>query len=396
MGSRELLDLCRGDWPQVLSQLAPSAELQAAVDRGPRRHGFCPNPGHRGVHGDAFRIFDDFDETGGAICNSCGAFPNGVALMMWLNGWRFEEAALAIEEFHGIAKGARAIERTRIQRDPQSKPKPHAPAQRSGPTRADLQTLWDASYPIEHADAAPLVRYLHARGLNGIEALGPNLRCHPRFGYYEMDADDHWRCLGYYPVILAALESVTDELVALHRTYVTIDGQKAPVPKPKKMLVCAEVKARGSLVGSAVRLFPAQRTLGTVEGIENGCAVTLATGMPVWPATSWALLAGIRLPARVREVYTWVDRDPARLQRDGSYRSPGPDAGRKLNARLREEGRAAHLQLPPRLAGREKVDWLDVYLERGSAGFPRIETRRRPLPSALGLWRRLTPPLRRG
>ena len=63
-------------WVSVIQELAPV--LSDAIARRPR-HVPCP------VHGgkDGLRCFDDFDETGGMICNTCGAFPNGYLVLAW-------------------------------------------------------------------------------------------------------------------------------------------------------------------------------------------------------------------------------------------------------------------------------------------------------------------------
>ncbi|MBW2135795.1 MAG: hypothetical protein JRG72_11325 [Deltaproteobacteria bacterium] len=60
----------RGRWSRILLTLAP--ELETAVQKAPR-HVPCP------VHGgkDGFRLFGDWEETGGGICNTCGNFPSG-------------------------------------------------------------------------------------------------------------------------------------------------------------------------------------------------------------------------------------------------------------------------------------------------------------------------------
>ncbi|MDO8827801.1 MAG: primase-helicase zinc-binding domain-containing protein [Methylophaga sp.] len=74
----------RGSWLSVLDSLAP--ELERAISK-PGRHIGCP------VHGgkDGFKLFRDADISGGGICNSCGAKPDGFSLLMWLRGWRFPD-----------------------------------------------------------------------------------------------------------------------------------------------------------------------------------------------------------------------------------------------------------------------------------------------------------------
>jgi len=92
--------------------------------------------------------------------------------------------------------------------------------------------------------------------------------------------------------------------------------------------------------------------------------VHCATAMPVWAATSATLLAALVLPAALREVHLWADRD-----RGGT----GERAARALERRLRAEGRAVRIHLPTgRIpAGASGIDWNDAWVEAGGAAFPR-------------------------
>ncbi len=75
----------RSQWLGIVGRLAPS--LEQALAR-PGRHVPCPVHGGR----DGFRVFKDANESGGGICNTCGAFHDGFALLMWANNWAFRDA----------------------------------------------------------------------------------------------------------------------------------------------------------------------------------------------------------------------------------------------------------------------------------------------------------------
>ena len=89
--------------------------------------------------------------------------------------------------------------------------------------------------------------------------LGSNLRVHPCLPYWDTESE---RYLGRFPALLSVVQDVTDRAVTLHRIYLTEDGNKAPVIKPKKMM---QVPDDHKLTGSAIRLFP-------VQGNELGVA----------------------------------------------------------------------------------------------------------------------------
>lgn len=361
---------CRGRWPEIIAQLAPYEELLDAIKRGHRKHGWCPV--HRGENGDAFRIFPNFAELGGAVCNSCGKFGTGFKLLMWINGWNVERTGQELKRFlDGEAIGPVPS-------------KPRAPVANSPkepsysrPTRERLAQLWEEAKPLAHEQAAPVRRYFVMRGLGALdfEALQA-LRCHPRLGYYDQGV-----CVGHFPVLLSYVVDPGGVLVALHRTYLTDEGSKAPVDRPKKLLVAQNATARGG----AVRLQPAGEIVSNSEGLENGLTSLLKNRVPLWVATSAPLLAAMVLPAQVRHVVTWADYEPEQRQPDGSVRRPGRDAAQTLAARVRAEGRTAEMLLPNPPKPDEKFDWNQVLLQFGLDAIPTLSSHVRMLPTAFRL-----------
>lgn len=143
MGLRiaEVKDAARGRWEDVCRLLAPKLE-DALNDVG--RHCACP------VHGghDGFRLFSDFNETGGGVCATCGAKPDGLALISWVNGWTLPQTIAAVGHALGLSDDA-----------------PHSPRRRSDPVRRPFQTTGlieaSGSAPYKFEDAnyeSPYVR----------------------------------------------------------------------------------------------------------------------------------------------------------------------------------------------------------------------------------------------
>jgi phage/plasmid primase-like uncharacterized protein len=89
---KSLKENCKGIWPQIISSLAP--DLDDAIKYRPH-HVPCP------IHGgkDGLRAFNDFDGTGGMICNTCGSFPDGIATIMWINDWSFPTTIKQIQSY---------------------------------------------------------------------------------------------------------------------------------------------------------------------------------------------------------------------------------------------------------------------------------------------------------
>ena len=81
-----------GRWLEIISHLAP--QLSQAC-KSPGRHVKCPCHGEQ----DGFRLFDDASDTGGGYCNQTGAFPDGLKLLQWTNGWSFKETLEAVTDY---------------------------------------------------------------------------------------------------------------------------------------------------------------------------------------------------------------------------------------------------------------------------------------------------------
>lgn len=375
MRSESLTVRCRGRWPEIMAQLAPREELLEAIKRGSRRAGWCPV--HRGQHGDAFRVFKDFVDTGGAVCNTCGKFGTGFKVLMWINGWDEVTTGRELRRFFDGDRPVAPINTARVV-------PPRAPNEQEHrrPSRDVLLKLWDAAIPLTHDAAEPVRRYFTHRGLVGLDlATLPTLRCHPDLMYIDSETR---KLVGRYPALLAYVVDAAGELVALHRTYLTHEGAKAPVSPVKKLLTAANATASGGCV-RLQSLEAVGSILCTCEGLENGLTALLRNPhVPFWPATSGALLGALNVPPQVRHVVIWGDLEPPQRQPDGSMRQPGRDAAEKLATRVRAEGRTAEMLFPHAPTG-SKSDWNKVLLDHGVESIPRLSSIVRMLPTAYRL-----------
>ena len=375
MRSESLTVRCRGRWPEIMAKLAPREDLLKAIERGSRRVGWCPV--HLGKHGDAFRVFKDFVDTGGAVCNTCGKFGTGFKVLMWINGWDEVTTGRELRRFLDGEQPAAPIN-TRRALPPMAPVEP----ERRRPSRDGLMNLWDAAMPLTHERAEPVRRYFARRGLHGLD-LGQlqTLRCHPDHMYTDSETGKR---VGRFPTLLAFVVDANGELVALHRTYLTDEGEKARVKPVKKLL-----NAQGATAsGGCVRL-QAVDTVGSIlctcEGLENGLTALMRNPhLPFWPATSAPLLGALLLPPQVRHLVIWGDVEPAQRQPDGSVRQPGRDTADKLATRIRADGRTVEMLFPRAPVG-SKCDWNTVLLEHGVEAIPRLSTVVRMLPTAFRL-----------
>ena len=331
-------DAC-GRWERVLLTLAPL--LKDAMERK-GKHVPCPVHGGR----DGFRVFRDVDETGGGICNTCGSYANGFALLMWINGWDFGRAIREVAEQVG-SRSRKATSRTEKSEDEIR--------------REQLNRTWRESVPLSHSSAEPARLYLARRGLS--VKVPESLRFHAALGYF----DDN-RLIANYPALIAQVTGHEGDAVTIHRTYLASDGRKAPVDAPKKLM--RHPLAR-QLTGGAIRLVPAGNRLAVTEGIETALAVTEAIGIPTWATGNAHLLATFQPPSGIDQVLVFADKDRPSQQHPSGH---GQEAARELVTRLwamgiRAGAIAPALDIPE---GRKGVDWLDVFVHQGKAGFPAL------------------------
>ena len=204
--------------------------------------------------------------------------------------------------------------------------------------RVKLMALWNQAALITEDD--PAGRYLINRGLT-VPATGV-LRFHAGLDYWH-DGE----CIGRFPAMLAAVTSPTGELVTIHRTFLTHDGQKAPVPTVKKLCATAGPMAGANIkIGNAVTRPDGRLGICVAEGIETSLAASILSGVPCWPCVSANGLAGFIPPPDVRNVYVFADNDK---------NETGQKAAGQLAERLTKQGLTVRIYTPPTAGD----DWLD-------------------------------------
>ena len=214
-----------------------------------------------------------------------------------------------------------------------------------------LAALWAQcrAVPADGTGTDPVTLYLrHRLALAAGEALAvPDvLRLHPGIPYHHDGAP-----VGRWPAMVAAPQDPDGATVALHRTWLTSEGRKAPTPGPCKKLT----QAAGPVMTGCIRLAwlgdGAGDALGIAEGIETALAARVASGVPTVAAYCAGALAAWQWPRELKRMVIFADAD-----------APGAEAANTLGMRAG----AADLTVQVMTPTTPGADWCDVWATRGA------------------------------
>jgi putative DNA primase/helicase len=347
--AKEIKTMASGRWEAIAGAIAPG--LNEALGRI-GRHVACP------IHGgsDGFRLYKDFAETGGGACNTCGRFPDGLALLAWATQRSFRDTLVEVAK----CLGGQSV--TPLKADAPPKRSPEEIAAEDEAIRLKLIDTWKMSIPLTRGSPL-LARYLAGRGI--AQMPEQEIRLNPRMMWVQKECQGLVR-KGPYPVILGRVSDCQGRGVTLHRTYLSSDGsRKADLTPAKKVMARTSTT---SMSGGSIKLFKAEEVLGVSEGIETALAVKQATGMPCWSLVSAQFMPSFKPPPGVKHVVIWSDKNrPSPMHPNGH----GQEAASELARRLESLGIQATVRIPPFEIpeGCKDLDWLDVLNTYGPEGF---------------------------
>jgi putative DNA primase/helicase len=287
-----------------------------------RRHMPCPWCG--GV--DRFR-FVDREGSGNWICNQCGK-GDGIMLVERLLGVPFQEAAQRVEAVLGTVKAtARSDTCNAVRR------------------RQAMQALWRRAVAITRRD--PAWRYLAGRGIELEDGeLSDALR-------YCAECEYGWR--DRMPALLARVVAPDGRrAVNVQRLFLTPQGEKADMPKPRRMM------AGTTPVGSAVRLGKPAARLGVAEGIETALSCRALYGITTWATLGTANMEAFVAPGGTEELLVFSENDENYSGQAAAYRL--------ANRAVCRQKIKATVMVPPSIG-----DWNDVLINRKGGRNGRIE-----------------------
>ena len=203
------------------------------------------------------------------------------------------------------------------------------------------RAIFKAGQPLQRHE--PVGQYLVNRGLDKLSKCPQALRM-SALTYFNAGRE-----VGRFPAMLAAVTDPQGVMVAVHRTYIDFNGQKAPVPQPRKLS-----RTSGLLAGASIKLFaPAnidgKLALGVAEGIETALACYLASGIPTWSCMNAGGVRAFDWPQGLQTLVVFADNDANGV---------GQSAARDLAGRAAAAGMEVRVLIPETVG----TDWLDVYV----------------------------------
>lgn len=297
-------DMARGHWHKLLPALGVDSQYLV------NKHGPCPMCGGS----DRFR-WDNKDGEGGFICGQCGG-GDGFDLARKVTGKGFADILQQIESLLG-------------QKCKYDTPNNHGEESRL----KDLyKSIWTGAGQATATD--PVGVYLTHRlgrfwAFQGV-----------RFNRYAWHTEERAR----FPAMVTQIVTPEGRAVNLHLTYLTHDGYKASIAKPKLVMA-------GRLPdGCAIRLGPERERMGVAEGIETALSAAILFKIPVWACVNGNLLAKWQPPETAKEILIFGDNDQNFTGQAKAYH-----LANRLEVQFK---RKAKVLIPPQ----EGQDWNDHLL----------------------------------
>lgn len=203
------------------------------------------------------------------------------------------------------------------------------------------RAIFKAARPLQRHE--PVGQYLVHRGLGKLSKCPQALRM-AALPYFDAGCE-----VGLFPTMLAAVTDPKGVMVAVHRTYIDFNGQKAPVAQPRKLSRTSGLLARASIKLFAPKSIEGKLALGVAEGIETALACYLASGIPTWSCMNAGGVSAFDWPQGLQTLVVFADNDANGV---------GQSAARNLAGRAAAAGIEVRVLIPETVG----TDWLDVYV----------------------------------
>ena len=246
-------------------------------------------------HADRTPSFTIYADDSRFMCFGCGAEGDVLDFVMRLHRVGLAEAMRMLSSGGEWAPAA---------------PRMALPDDRQGDRSDEARAIWDSAQPSAGTTAEA---YLRSRGIT-ISFPGSI-----RFAQLPLGPR------APMPTLVAAVSTIDGQVKGIQRTFLSDDPiGKARLPGGKAKF------SLGRVLGGAIRLGPAARSLIVSEGLEDGLSLLQQLGRPVWVAAGAGMLPAMQLPDRVEAVIIGADNDGAGLMAAQKAAATFASTGRKV------------------------------------------------------------------
>jgi putative DNA primase/helicase len=273
MSFAEVKQAAHGQWKDILIGLGVEEELLSKKNKP------CPFCGGK----DRFS-FTDKTQAGEYFCRGC---KPGDGFNFVANYFRIDnkQAIRMVAKKLGIQSeyeaNSNGVQETRIKKD-------------------SIKSTFEESATISPGSA--VYQYLVNRGLKPCE--WEDILSHPALDYFE-----ERKLIGKWPAMVSLITRLDGTPDGIHRTYLTKDGQKAPVQKGRERKIS---KINPNLSGGVTIKLDYDTSggvLAVAEGLETSMYVREATGLPTWSAINANLMRQVQVPEDLDRLYIFADND---------------------------------------------------------------------------------------
>jgi hypothetical protein len=181
----------RGHWAAIVERVGGVSDDFLTTTHGP-----CPKC-NGGPTADRWRVFEDFPITGGAICNQCGKFGDGLAVIQWFTGLGFPVVLEKVATFLGTSPAGSS--RGKGPATP-AKPTPLTEQHREEPHEVDIDgmTTIEIFDHSEQSDGTIRMWCIHKRGISfdAVRLLGARVGRYRK--RYRVIAFPVWNIVGHH------------------------------------------------------------------------------------------------------------------------------------------------------------------------------------------------------
>lgn len=196
-----------------------------------------------------------------------------------------------------------------------------------------MRNLWESGRRVTDGD--PVGLYLRNRGFLG--EFPKSIKYVERMKHEQ----------GIAPGMVCRVVDADDLGANVHRTWLTLDGHKAPFEPNRKIMA-------GSLPdGCAIRLGKPAGVLGIAEGIETALMASQRFGLPVWSVISEGGMRKFRPPLDVTEFHIFGDNDRNHVGQAAAFQ-----AAKDIGVQWQREG--LPISISVHIPERTGSDWADT------------------------------------